>query len=79
VHRHQKDQEISGGATVEAEQQHVALSSLEKNKPTGLRLSVTPSAPASHTISAVIARSAATKQSRSDYSPSIEIASLRSQ
>jgi len=25
VHRHQKDQEISGGATVEAEQQHVAL------------------------------------------------------
>ena len=27
MHRHQKDQEISGGATVEAEQQHVALSS----------------------------------------------------
>jgi hypothetical protein len=32
VHRHQKDQEISGGATVEAEQQHVALSSLIRHR-----------------------------------------------
>src|SRR5208282_4780679 len=36
VHRHQEDQEISGGATVEAEQQHVALSSLGRNSPPGV-------------------------------------------